>query len=130
MICDAELIIEELDSAVMCLSLDKSPGPDGITSNFYRHFWALLREFLFAAFQEMTKTLVLPSSMRQGLITLIPKPGKDCRLLDNLRPVTLINNDYKLLTHIYNDRLKHSLSKIIGETQTGFIKGRSIHNNI
>ena len=34
MICDAELTIEELDSAVMCLSLDKSPGPDGITSNF------------------------------------------------------------------------------------------------
>ncbi len=37
MICDAELTLEELDSAVMCLSLDKSPGPDGITSSFY--FW-------------------------------------------------------------------------------------------
>ncbi len=39
MICDAELTLEELDSAVMCLSLDKSPGPDGITSIFYGHFW-------------------------------------------------------------------------------------------
>jgi len=130
MICDADLIIEDLDSAVMCLSLDKSPGPDGMTANFYRHFWDLLREFLFAVFQEITKSAVLPNSMRQGLITLIPKPGKDPRLLDNLRPITLLNTDYKLLTHIYNNRLKLGLSKIIGETQTGFIRGRSIHNNI
>jgi len=48
MICDADLTIEDLDSAVMCLSLDKSPGPDGMTANFYRHFLDLLREFLFA----------------------------------------------------------------------------------
>lgn len=68
--------------------------------------------------------------MKQGLIILIPKPGKDPRLLDNLRSISLLNTDYKLLIHIYNNRLKSGLSKIIGDTQTGFIKGSSIYNNI
>lgn len=29
--------------------------------------------------------------MKQGLISLIPKPGKDARHIDNLHPITLLN---------------------------------------
>uniref|UniRef100_A0A3B3D2N2 Reverse transcriptase domain-containing protein n=1 Tax=Oryzias melastigma TaxID=30732 RepID=A0A3B3D2N2_ORYME len=68
--------------------------------------------------------------MKQGVITLIPKPGKDSTFLDNLRPITLLNTDYKLLTHIFANRLKSGITQIISETQSGFIKGRSIHNNL
>lgn len=68
--------------------------------------------------------------MKQGVITLIPKPGKDSQLLDNYRPISLLNNDYKILTYIYTNRLKRGLDQIISETQTGFVSNRSIHNNI
>ena len=70
------------------------------------------------------------STMKQGLITLIPKPGKDKRILDNLRPITLLNTDYKILSGAIAARLKDGISSIISETQSGFIKGRLIHNNI
>ena len=46
------------------------------------------------------------------------------------RPITLLNNDYKILTHIFSNRLKEGLPQIISDTQSGFMKGRSIHNNI
>ena len=36
-------------------------------------------------------------TMRQGLITLLPKPGKDKRCIDNLRPITLLNRDVHTL---------------------------------
>lgn len=68
--------------------------------------------------------------MKQGIITLIPKPGKDAKLIDNLRPITLLNNDYKILTHIYTNRLITGITQIVSETQSGFIKGRSIPKNI
>ncbi len=45
-------------------------------------------------------------TMKQGLITLIPKPGKDKEVLDNLRPITPLNVDYKLFAHIFANRLK------------------------
>lgn len=68
--------------------------------------------------------------MRQGVIVLITKSGKDPKILDNWRPITLLNNDYKILTHIFSNRLKEGLPQIISDTRSGFMKGRSIHNNI
>ncbi len=68
--------------------------------------------------------------MKQGLISLLPKPGKDKRLLDNLRPITLLNTDYTLFTMTLASRLKTGISQIISVTQSGFLKDRSIHNNI
>ena len=33
---------EELKKAVMAMESNKSPGSDGLTSNFYKHFWPIL----------------------------------------------------------------------------------------
>ncbi len=40
----------------------------------------------------------LPPTMSQGLITLIPKPDKDLLMIENWQPITLTNNDAKLLS--------------------------------
>lgn len=37
-----------------------------------------------------------PTTVTQGLTTLIPKPNKDKLLIDNWRPICLLNNDYKI----------------------------------
>lgn len=68
--------------------------------------------------------------MCQGLITLLPKPNKDCLLLDNWRPITLINNDAKLMAHIFAQRIKLCLDTVIDDSQSGFMQGRHISNNI
>ena len=68
--------------------------------------------------------------MKPGVIVLIPKPGKNHKIIDNLRPITLLNNDYKLLAHIYTSRLKKGISQVVSEIQSGFLNDRSIHNNI
>ncbi len=39
----------------------------------------------------------LPLTLSQGLITLIPKPDKDLLMIENWQPITLTNNDAKLL---------------------------------
>ena len=36
--CEGELTEEELRKAVTAMELDKSPGIDGLTTNFYKHF--------------------------------------------------------------------------------------------
>jgi len=128
--CESDLKIEELDDVSLKLKLNKSPGTDGLTAEFYRFFWKEIRHLLFMAIQECILKNDLMTSMKQGLIILIPKQGKDKRLLDNLRPITLLNIDYKLLSGIIAARMKKCLPQIISETQSGFLAGRSIHNNI
>lgn len=129
-LCDSDLRVEELDSVVMKLPLNKSPGTDGLTNNFFKFFWKDLRILLFNALAEAIEKKELIESMKQGLITLIPKAGKDKRVLDNLRPISLLNTDYKIFSGAIAARLKKGISTIISETQSGFLEGRSIHNNV
>ena len=69
-------------------------------------------------------------SQRQGLINLIPKKGKDPLFLKNWRPLSLLNQDYKLIAKCIAARIKHTLCSIIHHDQSGFIKDRYIGENI
>ena len=47
-----------------------------------------------------------------------------------MRPLTLLNNDYKILAKALDNRLREVLTDIIGRDQTGFVHGRRISHNI
>ncbi len=68
--------------------------------------------------------------MTQGVINLIPKPQKDHSQLENWRPISLLNNDYKILAMIFAKKIKCVLNDIIDECQSGFMTDRLISNNI
>ena len=128
--CDREIYVGEIKTSITKLKDNKAPGNDGLTGEFYKEFMDLTSEFLLAVFKEAFEKGVLPSSMTQGLITLIPKQNKDSLLLDNWRPITLINNDAKILALIFAQRMKKCLHEIIDDSQSGFLKDRHISNNI
>ena len=72
----------------------------------------------------------LSISQRRGTIPLIPKEGASLSLLQNWRPITLLNVDYKIATKAIAKQLEPLLPKLIHPDQTGFIKGRYIGENI
>ena len=51
-------------------------------------------------------------------------------MLENWRPIILMNNDGKILASIFAIRLKKGIDQIIDETQSGFMKGIHICNNV
>lgn len=81
-------------------------------------------------FLESIEKTTLPPSLCQGLITLIPKPNRDPLLIENWRPISLLNTDYKIIALVLAKRLKFILNNIIDECQSGFIHQRHISNNI
>lgn len=74
--CDEPIKVEEIIESIKHLKNNKSPGVDGITSEFYKLFSEQVAPFLFEVFLESIKNNVLPPTMSQGLITLIPKAKK------------------------------------------------------
>lgn len=119
-----------MTAAVKSLKKCKSPGNDGLSAEFYQHFWTILEQPLFNVFQSCVAKSELSSTMKQGTICLIPKPDKDPAFIENLCPITLLNLDYKIFASMFAKRLKSGLQEIISETQTGFMANRHISSNI
>ena len=109
----------------------KAPGCDGLTIDFYASLWDNLRSWLVPLYDIIINEQhkLNPTACR-GIISLIPKKDKDPTEIKNWRPLTLLNNDYKILAKIMANRMKRVLPMIISETQTGFMQGRNISDNI
>jgi hypothetical protein len=107
-----------------------TPGPDGLSNLYIKKLWGVLGPVILDAWNYSLHTGMLPLSHRTSLLRLIPKSGKDPKLIKNWRPNTLFNCDHKLITRLYNNRLLKVISKHICATQTAYIRGCSIADNL
>ena len=124
--------LQELQLALKQSARGKKPGSDGLPYELYSQFWDLLGPELLSVLQEsfQQQHAALPASMTRGVITLLYK-GKGSRaLLDSYRPITLLNSDYKLLAKALASRFGPALRHIIDPTQTAFVPGRWIGDNV
>ena len=121
---------KDFSTALKGMANNKTPGNDGITADFYKVFWRSLSRPFTEAMTEAYQKQQLHKSAREGVLNLIPKSGKDPRLVGNLRPITLLNCDYKILERAIAQKIEPSLHTIIDSDQKGFLKGRRISVNI
>ena len=127
---DQPLLIGELYDVVMTLRSNKVPGIDGLTVEFYRACWKQVSLPLYNMLQYSLNHNILPGSVCCGIIALLPKKNRDTRYVKNLRPLTLLNNDYKILAKALDNRLHRVLPDLVHTDQTGFVKGRKISHNV
>lgn len=128
--CESNITSSEIKDALLRMKKGKAPGIDGLTVEFYLHFWELIEIPLYSMYNECINSGEMTTTMKQGIISLIAKPDKDPNLIENWRPISLLTIDYKLITLVFANRLREGLNKIISEYQSGFLKGRHITNNI
>ena len=120
----------EFRSALKQLKNNKTPGNDGLTADFYKVFWGKIGDYMLTAIETALQKEQLHKTALQGILNVIPKPGRDSRILTNLRPITLLNVDYKLLEKVIANRIQPYLEKLINADQTGFMQNRRIAVNI
>ncbi|KAJ1295804.1 hypothetical protein BS78_01G250800 [Paspalum vaginatum] len=99
---------EEVWAALESIGDLKAPGPDGMLSIFYKRFWGLMGDKVK---EEVLEVL--------NVIVLIPKTKQPERLKD-LRPISLF----------LANRLKSILPDIISPSQSAFVPGRLITDNV
>ena len=128
--CEGIMSIVECVRALKKMESNKTPGTHGLTSEFYRYFWNVVGKFMVESFNYAFQYGSLCISQRQGSISLIPKKNKNAEYLKNLRPVSLLNVDYKIATRTIALRLEKILPIIIHPFQSDYVKGRFIGENI
>ena len=120
------LTIEEIGAALNKMKNNKTPGIDGFPADFFKVFWSSLKTFVLNALNESYLDGKMSISLRQCIISCLPKGEKDRSQLKNWRPVSLLSVVYKIASASIAARLKRVIDKLISKTQSGFLQGRFI----
>uniref|UniRef100_A0A2N9FN80 Protein kinase domain-containing protein n=1 Tax=Fagus sylvatica TaxID=28930 RepID=A0A2N9FN80_FAGSY len=107
----------------------KAPGPDGLPPLFYHKYWHLIGDEVTKAVLTCLNTGKILQATNHTYITLIPKIQNPEAVVD-FRPISLCNVIYKLISKVLANRLKIILPTIVSESQSAFVPGRLITDNI
>ena len=110
----------------MSMDNDKSPEHDDITKEFYITFWDTVKELLCASIQQSFLAGELSTSQKQAIIKLIEEKDRDKKFIKNWRPISLLNDDEKLISKVLASRLKSVISSIVNENQVAYVNNRFI----
>uniref|UniRef100_A0A803TK36 Reverse transcriptase domain-containing protein n=1 Tax=Anolis carolinensis TaxID=28377 RepID=A0A803TK36_ANOCA len=129
-ILNKKIEIEEIERAIKRLKANKAPGPDGLTTAYYKTFQDMLSIPLQKVMNRILEGEKVPQTWENANIVLIPKKNTDNAKVSNYRPISLLNVDYKIFTSVLAERLKKVLAERINEDQCGFLPGRQQKENI
>ena len=120
--------LQECTDALFAMKNNKSPGLDGLPGEFYKIFWPKLKKHFFSTMQKSFDIDKLPVSQRLSVLSILHKKG-DKNLLENYRPISLTNTDYKIIAFTFARRLQKVIENLISNDQSAYIKGRFIGLN-
>jgi hypothetical protein len=107
-----EFTREEIKEALDGMGDLKAPGTNGMPAILYKKFWHLVGDQVVSEVLQVLQGGRIPEGWNNTIVVLIPKVQKPERLKD-LRPISLCNVVYKLVSKVLANRLKLILGEII-----------------
>ena len=107
-----EITKNEIFTALNEMSNERSPGNDGLPCEFYKKFWEELEDVYFDSISLGRLKKLLSISQRQAIIRLLEKKDKDKTVVNNWRPISLLNVDLKIISKVIANRLKKYYTKL------------------
>lgn len=120
---------DEITKTVFNMLLSKSPGPDGFSVEFFKSSRSIVGSDVIAAVSEFFTNARVLKDINNTAIALIPKVPEACKL-SGFRPTSCCNLIYKIISKIISNRLKEVLKDSISPSQSAFLKGRSLGENV
>ncbi|XP_071681529.1 uncharacterized protein [Lolium perenne] len=126
---DAPFSADEIWWAVKAMPSNKSTGPDGLTWEFFRACWAVIKADVIGAVQvEFGVAARSLHRLNSTFITLKPK-AEDAADIRQFQPISLVHSFAKLVTKIMALRLASWMGELVSANQSAIIWGRCIQDN-
>jgi hypothetical protein len=114
----------EVTRATNSLRNGRAVGPDGIAGELLKYGNETLhKEIADILNQKFTKGEDL--ELGRGTLIVLQKPGKPLGLLNNLRPIVLLNTLRKTLSLVALNRIRPTVELFLSDSQCGFRQHRS-----
>ena len=117
---DAPITDAELIEVMERLPTGKQAGPDRIPNEVYKYCSEYFAPKLGIILRGAAIRGRLPEEMRRGDICVLFKKG-DRDEIRNYRPITLLQNSYKIFTRVLTQRMNKVVHQFVAETQKGFV---------
>jgi len=127
----------EIRNALKKTANNKAPGKDGIPYEFYKMWIKPHRSkerkpdityILNEVYNNIEREGTLNEKFAEGAMCLLYKK-KEKTNIENYRPITLLNTDYKLYTKTIATKLGEVAKEIIHPNQAGFVPKRSLYDS-
>ena len=115
---------DEVKEVLKACANGKSPGLDGLCYEFYKKTWEVLGSTFTRVLQAQLDRVQLMESSRHGATRLVPKV-EAIPDVTQLRPITLLQVDYRLLSGCLAFRLHSVIREVVEQGQLG-TGGRNI----
>uniref|UniRef100_A0A453A1Z5 Reverse transcriptase domain-containing protein n=3 Tax=Aegilops tauschii subsp. strangulata TaxID=200361 RepID=A0A453A1Z5_AEGTS len=125
----ADFTREEVKAALDHIGDLKAPGPDGMPSIVFKRHWHFMGDQIVEEVLRVLNGGDMPEGWNDTHVVLIPKVKNPQRIKD-LRPISLCNVLYKLVSKVIANRLKMILPSLISDNQSTFVPGRLITDNV
>jgi hypothetical protein len=125
----APFSINEIKKVIFEMKHNSAPGPDGFPAEFFQNFWDLIQMDIFHLFKDFYDGNLKIERLNYGMVTLLPKVDNAADM-KNFRPICLLNVCYKIISKVLNNRLASCITKVISDSQYGFIKNRYIMDGV
>ena len=96
---------------------------------FYKRFWDTVGDDVTREVKHLLGGGAMPKGWNETVVVMIPKVPNPERLKD-LRPTSLCNVVYKIASKVLSNHLKLILPEIISLSQSAFVPGRMITDNV
>lgn len=120
---------QEVHEALFSMDSNKAPGVDGFNVYFFKKSWSIIGQEVTQAVQQFFVTGYLPRELNVALLTLLPK-RENATSMREFRPIACCTVLYKVISKVLANRLKGVLDTIICGSQSAFVPGRLIFDNI
>lgn len=120
---------EQVWQALQQMHPTKASGSDGLSPNFYQQYWDIVGPDVVNCVLGALNSSVLPCTLNETFICLKPKVASPQKITE-FRPISLCNVVYKSISKVLANRLKKILKEVIDESQSAFVPGKSITDNV
>ena len=125
-ILSSDVTVDEIKIVVFQMGPTKALGLDSMNALFYQKFWHIVGDHVVL---DCLQSSVMGPDINHTNIVLIPKI-KSPEKMSDFRPISLCNVIYKIISKVLANRLKQILPSVISPTQSAFVLGRLIIDNV